>query len=322
MQFLPSLLTLLLTASSHFVLGQCPMGSIPFLSGYRCISNIQCQNISPEYYCFHGVCCSNNSGTVNTVPYGGYCTMTVQCNTFGAKCISHVCQCASDSKYDGYSCTAIAPIFCPSNQISINGQCYRKVTYGFLCNFTQQCGYIGAFCTDGICLCQSGYAFDGSKCISRSKTCPGNQIAIGERCYPFALLGEACVYSEQCIDKWYPSLLCINGHCVMRMDDDTIKPKCADPSAEVEYMNGTVKNCLYWPCTVGYFCEYNEFQNGGQYICCGTNANKIYGKVKFYPGTNKPLHCSTADSCPFFDAQNCVMSYRYGYKVCCSTMNC
>lgn len=52
---------------------------------------------------------------------------------------------------------------------------------------------------------------------------------------------------------------------------------CHDRRAEVEYMNGTVKNCLYWPCTVGYFCEYNESQNGGQYICCGTNANNIYG---------------------------------------------
>lgn len=62
------------------------------------------------------------------------------------------------------------PILCPSNYISINGQCHRKVSYGFLCNFTQQCAYIGAFCTDGICLCQLGYAFDGSKCIPRSKS--------------------------------------------------------------------------------------------------------------------------------------------------------
>lgn len=54
---------------------------------------------------------------------------------------------------------------------------------------------------------------------------------------------------------------------------------CHDRRAEVEYTNGTVKNCLYWPCTVGYFCEYNESQNGGQYICCGTNANNVYGLI-------------------------------------------
>lgn len=52
---------------------------------------------------------------------------------------------------------------------------------------------------------------------------------------------------------------------------------CSDRRAEVEYVNGTVKNCLYIPCTVGYFCEFSESQNGGQYICCGTNANNIYG---------------------------------------------
>lgn len=54
---------------------------------------------------------------------------------------------------------------------------------------------------------------------------------------------------------------------------------CHERRAEVEYMNGTVKNCLYVPCTVGYFCEYNESLNGGQYICCGTNANNIYGLI-------------------------------------------
>uniref|UniRef100_A0A0R3RTM7 EB domain-containing protein n=1 Tax=Elaeophora elaphi TaxID=1147741 RepID=A0A0R3RTM7_9BILA len=325
------------------------MGGTPLVNGYRCISSTQCQNIAPGYYCYQGVCCSDSSDalsldTVNTVPYGGYCTTTVQCSTFGAKCISYICQCPNNFKYNGYSCAAtrvflrifnfqsnsyitfvifiIAQIVCPSNQISINGQCYRKVSYGFMCNFTQQCGYIGAFCTDGICRCQFGYTFDGSKCILRSKTCPGNQVAVGGQCHPFARFGERCMYSEQCIDRWYPSLVCTNGYCMIRMDDDPKKPVCQDRRAEVEYMNGTVKNCLYWPCTVGYFCEYNESQNGGRYICCGTNANNIYGKVKVYPGTSKPLRCSTSDDCGFVDTPNCVMSHRYGYKVCCSTTNC
>lgn len=59
-----------------------------------------------------------------------------------------------------------------------------------------------------------------------------------------------------------------------------VSATCKDRRAKVEYMNGTstVKNCLYWPCTVGYFCEYNPHYNNGQYICCGTNANNIYGK--------------------------------------------
>ncbi|EJD73594.1 hypothetical protein LOAG_18989 [Loa loa] len=323
MHFLSSsLLSLLLTdmiTGSHFVLGQCPTGGRALLNGYRCISNIQCQNISPGYNCYQGVCCPDSSA--NSVSYGGYCTMTIQCNTFGATCISHICQCPDGSHYNGRSCITM-PNVCPSNQILINGQCYRNVTYGFLCNYTQQCGYIGAFCTDGICRCQLGYTFDGSKCILRSKTCPGNQIAIGGQCYPFAQYGETCMFSEQCIDRWYQSLLCINGRCMIQMDDDTLKPKCNDPRAEVEYVNGTVKNCLYWPCTVGYFCEYNESQNGGQYICCGTNANNIYGKIQFYPGTNKPINCSATNSCVFVDTPNCVMSYRYGYKVCCSTMKC
>ncbi|VDK79090.1 unnamed protein product [Litomosoides sigmodontis] len=321
MQPCSSLLLLLLTGL-NFVLGQCPLGGTSLPNGHRCVSNAQCQNIAPEYYCYQGFCCSDNSDTVKTVPYGGYCTITAQCSTFGSKCISHVCQCVDGFKYNGYACVATTPVLCPANQISINGQCYRKVSYGFLCNFTQQCSYVGALCTDGICLCQLGYAFDGRKCISRSTTCPGNQIAIGGLCYPFARLGETCMYSEQCIDKWYPSLLCANGHCAIRMDDDPSKPRCHDRRAEVEYTNGTVKNCLYWPCTVGYFCEYNESQNGGQYICCGTNANNVYGKVKVYPGTNKPLHCSTANSCIFLDTPNCVMSHRFGYKVCCSTLNC
>ncbi|VDN94156.1 unnamed protein product [Brugia pahangi] len=318
MQFLPSLLPLLLTGAS-FVLGQCPAGGTAMLNGYRCTSSTQCQNISPEYYCYQGVCCLDSSA--NSVSYGGYCTMTAQCSTFGAMCISHVCQCANGSQYNGRACIA-TPILCPSNQISINGQCYRRVTYGFLCNYTQQCAYIGAFCTDGICRCQFGFTFDGSKCIPRSKICPGNQIAISGQCYPFARLGEACMYSEQCIDKWYRSLLCVNGQCVIQMNDDTSRATCRDRRAEVEYVNGSVKNCLYWPCTVGYFCEYSESQNGGQYICCGTNANNIYGKVKVYPGTNKPLNCSTTNGCIFSDTPNCVMSHRYGYKVCCSTMNC
>ncbi|VIO99303.1 EB module family protein [Brugia malayi] len=318
MQFLPSLLPLLLTGAS-FVLGQCPAGGTAMLNGYRCTSSTQCQNISPEYYCYQGVCCLDS--LANSVSYGGYCTMTAQCSTFGAMCISHVCQCANGSQYNGRACIA-TPILCPSNQISINGQCYRRVTYGFLCNYTQQCAYIGAFCTDGICRCQFGFTFDGSKCIPRSKICPGNQIAISGQCYPFARLGEACMYSEQCIDKWYRSLLCVNGQCVIQMNDDTSRATCRDRRAEVEYVNGSVKNCLYWPCTVGYFCEYSESQNGGQYICCGTNANNIYGKVKVYPGTNKPLNCSTTNGCIFPDTPNCVMSHRYGYKVCCSTMNC
>lgn len=49
---------------------------------------------------------------------------------------------------------------------------------------------------------------------------------------------------------------------------------------------------------------------------------EILGKVKVYPGTSKPLHCFAPDSCMFLDTPNCVMSHRYGYKVCCSTTNC
>ncbi|VDM97769.1 unnamed protein product, partial [Onchocerca ochengi] len=152
--------------------------------------------------------------------------------------------------------------------------------------------------------------------------CPANQIAIGGQCYPSARFGERCLYSEQCIDRWYRSLSCVNGFCNIRNDDDISKPKCRNPRAEVEYVNGTAKNCLYWPCTVGYFCEYAGGMNGGRYICCGTNANKIYGKVQLYPGTGTPLQCTEIGRCPFPDTPNCVMSYRYGYKVCCSTLNC
>uniref|UniRef100_A0A915PLU9 EB domain-containing protein n=1 Tax=Setaria digitata TaxID=48799 RepID=A0A915PLU9_9BILA len=320
MQYL-SPLFLLLLAGLNFVLGQCPSGSVPLLNSYKCLSDIHCQNVASGYYCHQGVCCSDSSGTVYTVPYGGYCTMTIQCNTAGAACISNICQCASGFLYNGYSCISTSTV-CSSNQISINGQCYRKVSYGFQCNYTQQCGYIGALCSSNICRCQSGYAFDGSKCISRSKTCLGNQIAIGGQCYPYARLGDSCTFTEQCIDPWYRSLQCINGKCSSQMDDETLKPICNDRNSEVEFVNGTIKNCLYWPCTVGYFCEYNESRNGGRYICCGTNANNIYGKVMVYPGTNKALQCSTINSCPFMDTPNCVMSYRYGYKVCCSTMNC
>ncbi|MCP9260620.1 hypothetical protein DINM_004008 [Dirofilaria immitis] len=293
MQFLSSILLLLL-AGSYFVLGQCPGSSRSLLSGYRCISSLQCHSILPGSYCYQGVCCSNGSDMVKIVSYGGYCTTTIQCSTNGAACISNICQCTAGSQYNGYSCVAVSSV-CPPNHILINGQCYRKVTYGFLCNFTQQCGYIA---------------------------CPGNQVAIGGQCYPYARFAERCMFSEQCIDRWYQSLACINGYCNIQMDDDTIKPKCRDQRAEVEYVNGSAKNCLYWPCTVGYFCEYTESRNGGHYICCGTNANNIYGKVKVYPGTNKPLHCSIMNTCPFLDTPNCVMSHRYGYKVCCSTMNC
>ncbi|VDN06214.1 unnamed protein product [Thelazia callipaeda] len=320
-------LSLVLLTGLPLALSQCPRGST-VLNGYRCSSNIQCQNISPNYFCNSGVCCSIRSDTVSTVSYGGYCTKSEQCNSVGAVCISHICQCAPDSHYNGNSCVSTL-IFCPSNQILISGKCYRKVSYGFLCSYTQQCGYIGAFCTDGICRCQKNYTFDGSKCISRFQRCTENQVSIDGYCYAVSGLGQSCAYSQQCIDQWYRSLQCINGYCVIILNDESMlmnplqySATCKDEHAKVEYVNGTIKNCLYTPCTVGYFCEYNKYHNDGQYICCGTNANDIYGKVKVYPGTNNPLLCTSLSSCTFVDTPNCVMSYRYGHKVCCSTMNC
>ncbi|VDN30173.1 unnamed protein product [Gongylonema pulchrum] len=106
-----------------------------------------------------------------------------------------------------------------------------------------------------------------------------NQVAVGGRCYALARMGEPCAYTQQCVDKLYPSLQCLNGYCIIQMNDNP-RPVCKDPNAKVEYMNDsiTVKNCLYWPCTVGYFCEYNPFYNNGQYICCGSNSNDIYGQ--------------------------------------------
>lgn len=46
------------------------------------------------------------------------------------------------------------------------------------------------------------------------------------------------------------------------------------------------------------------------------------GIIRMLPGTDKPLECSTANSCTYVNTPNCVMSPRYGYKVCCSTMIC
>lgn len=46
------------------------------------------------------------------------------------------------------------------------------------------------------------------------------------------------------------------------------------------------------------------------------------GTVRMYPGTSSPLQCFAKDQCLWVDTPNCVYSYRYKQKVCCSTFNC
>ncbi|KHN85209.1 hypothetical protein Tcan_04155 [Toxocara canis] len=252
------------------VFAQCPSGSVSLLDNYQCITNVQCQNQAPGYICYNGICCSDGTDTVNTVPYGGYCTMSNQCRVENAKCLNNHCVCDNEYSYIGQACIPVI-VNCASNEINVQGSCFRKVSYGFQCEHVEQCVYEGAICRDGLCRCAAGFVFDNTKCLPQITPGPAS---------------------------------------------------CQQPNATVEIVNGVVKNCLYEPCKVGFFCEYNANFNNGQHICCGNDANDIYGVVRMLPGTDKPLECSAVNSCTYVHTPNCVMSPRYGYKVCCSTMIC
>ncbi|VDM46853.1 unnamed protein product [Toxocara canis] len=191
------------------------------------------------------------------------------------QCITNV-QCQNQVPgyicYNGICCSdGTVIVNCASNEINVQGSCFRKVSYGFQCEHVEQCVYEGAICRDGLCRCAAGFVFDNTKCLPQITPGPAS---------------------------------------------------CQQPNATVEIVNGVVKNCLYEPCKVGFFCEYNANFNNGQHICCGNDANDIYGVVRMLPGTDKPLECSAVNSCTYVHTPNCVMSPRYGYKVCCSTMIC
>uniref|UniRef100_A0A915AEE0 EB domain-containing protein n=1 Tax=Parascaris univalens TaxID=6257 RepID=A0A915AEE0_PARUN len=266
--FVALLYALFLFAKIPSINAQCPSGSVALLHNSRCVTNIQCQNQAPGYICYNGVCCSDGTDTVSTVPYDGYCTMTNQCRVEHTKCLNNHCVCDNEYAYSGQACVPVIKN-CGSNEVSVGGSCYRKVSYGFQCEHAEQCNYDGGVCSDGLCRCANGFLFDNTKCLPQITTAT-----------------------------------------------------CRQPNAKVEIINGVVKNCYNEPCAVGYFCEFNENFNNGQYICCGSDANDIYGIIRLLPGTDKPLECSTENSCTYVNTPNCVMSPRYGYKVCCSTMIC
>ncbi|PIO69978.1 hypothetical protein TELCIR_08181 [Teladorsagia circumcincta] len=129
--------------------------------------------------------------------------------------------------------------------------------------------------------------------------------------------GTPCNNDAFCA-RFDPRYRCMNGYCCRKTG-----PICTMPNQQVERESGVVKNCMYQPCSVGFGCEYSRAM--GQYICCGSysaNNDYTYGKVRMYPGTTMPLQCFKEDQCLWVDTPNCVYSYRYRQKVCCSTFNC
>ncbi|VDO57634.1 unnamed protein product [Haemonchus placei] len=160
------------------------------------------------------------------------------------------------------------------------------------------------------------------------RACAANEISVSNTCYPIAGVGGPCVNSAQC---QLSNAYCRNGLCASNIQYDnreslqvyTCSAICKRPNQQVERESGVVKNCMYHPCSVGFGCEYSNAM--GQYICCGNydaNNDYSYGKVRMYPGTTSPLQCFKEDQCLWVDTPNCVYSYRYGQKVCCSTFNC
>ncbi|VDO69423.1 unnamed protein product [Heligmosomoides polygyrus] len=189
--------------------------------------------------------------------------------------------------------------FCPGGSLDLNG--------GTPCNSD-------AFCArfDSRFRCINGY------CCRKTGSCSPNEISIGNTCFPISGPGGPCVHTAQCQT---PGTYCQNGIC--SPDSQYDNPVCSRSDQVVERERGTVKNCMYNPCSVGFGCEYSSAY--GQYICCGNyNANNdyTYGKVRMYPGTSMPLQCFKENQCLWVDTPNCVYSYRYRHKVCCSTFNC
>uniref|UniRef100_A0A0M3IB05 EB domain-containing protein n=1 Tax=Ascaris lumbricoides TaxID=6252 RepID=A0A0M3IB05_ASCLU len=300
---------------------QCPSGSVALLHNSECVTNVQCQNQAPGYICYNGVCCSDGTDTISTVPYNGYCTMNNQCRVEHTQCLNNHCVCDNEYAYSGQACVPVIKN-CASNEVNVRGSCYRKVSYGFQCEHTEQCTYEGGICNDGLCRCANGFLFDNTKCLPQVTTATCRQSnakveitnGVVKNCYnePCAV-GYFCEFNANFNNGQY---ICCGS------DANDIYATCRQSNAKVEITNGVVKNCYNEPCAVGYFCEFNANFNNGQYICCGSDANDIYGIIRMLPGTDKPLECSTANSCTYVNTPNCVMSPRYGYKVCCSTMIC
>uniref|UniRef100_A0AC35TWX5 Prion-like-(Q/N-rich) domain-bearing protein 25 n=1 Tax=Rhabditophanes sp. KR3021 TaxID=114890 RepID=A0AC35TWX5_9BILA len=185
--------------------GQCYM---KVNSGGACLYNEQCTTSNNRAMrCTNSICtstsqdpgnCNSNQISINGMCYmkasvGQACIYDLQCssNNMQLSCRNNVCtqQGGNNGGNNGN---------CNSNQVSINGQCYMRVSLNNACIYNQQCNYNdrNINCNNGVCtrgnnnggnnggngVCQANGAMAEMIGNNQYKNCLNTQCSNGYRC--------------------------------------------------------------------------------------------------------------------------------------------
>ncbi|PAV88083.1 hypothetical protein WR25_09099 isoform B [Diploscapter pachys] len=195
---------------------QCPNGYYYQYSSQWCIPNGS-TNPCPQNQIWTGSQCTCpqnqvivNGQCMNTVPFGGSCMNTQQCQS-GIQCINGACNCPSGTNFNGQTCVnnGGGGTNCASYQVLVNNQCLMRVSIGQQCQNQMQC-IQNAQC-NSVCQCTSPSSYNGQSCTQTPITCNSNSVYVQSmnQCMQLSQLNQFCNANEQCMGFSQ----CVGGTC-------------------------------------------------------------------------------------------------------------
>ncbi|KAK6102670.1 EB module family protein [Brugia pahangi] len=247
----------------------------------QCVSISTCQNsictcppgtVAQNNICISSGLCPTGQLLINEncwdIAYiGQQCQFTRQCQGY-SKCVNNICQCANDTIIHDGLCFKE---HCNSNEIKINGICFKLAKIGEFCYYTEQCE-MNAICQADRCICPPGTINSNDTCIINSN-CQPYQISINDSCLDTVSIGMTCQDNSQCIES---SNCMIGGGSLNNLNIRTCQCNNGTIFTGSECLPSTIKcplstvytfnNVCYALVEIGQFCLFT-IQCMGYSIC-------------------------------------------------------
>ncbi|CAD6197427.1 unnamed protein product [Caenorhabditis auriculariae] len=269
----------------------------------QCSTNSQCAS---NFVCTQGVCCASSSSSncqstpstclsgqiqvngqcYNSVQIGASCQRSEQC-VGGSVCTQNICQCPQGYLSSNQQCVVNNGVNCPLGTVSYGSQCVSLASPGQTCMTSSQC-IDNSQCNNGVCTCLSNYNMVYGYCIAYTGgPCQSTQTLVNNQCMLYAIVGESCVASNQCVG----GSTCSNGVCRCNPGFTAMYGYCIGGSSSNQCPNGQVliNNQCWNTAQIGTQCSYSQ-------QCLG-NSQCSNGLCQCPPGSSFPNgQCSGGSS--------------------------